>query len=116
MSDRDSIARTLMEQQMSDLATNMQYDPLDARALIDAGAVRVVRHPDDKTDDPERYSLVTHWNDIQPDTPTTGWPNKPEAYAAAQRDLADPNSGLLYNGKYNQILWSAAQRPPHPNY
>ena len=117
MSDRDSIAKTLMEQQaMSDLGTNMQQ-PFDAAQLIGTGAVRVVRHPDDTTDDPERYSLVTHWNDMQPNSPTTAWPNKPGAYAAAQRDLANPNSGALYNGKLRQIMWSAGQRGPTPvNY
>jgi hypothetical protein len=95
---------------MNDLAQTMHYSPLDARALIDSGAIRVVRHPNDKSNDPEAYSLVTHWNDLQPDSQTASWPNKPEAYAAAQRDLANPKSGALYDGKYRQIMWSANKR------
>jgi len=110
MDDRDEMAATLVNRDMSDLATTMQYPSLDARELIDRGALRVVRHPSDTTNDPERYSLVSHWNDLQPGSVTPQWPNKPEAYAAAQRDLADPKSGALYNGKYRQLLWSGQKR------
>jgi hypothetical protein len=91
----------------------MHYQPLNGRQLIESGAVRVVRHPDDKSNDPNLYSLVTHWNDSHPDSVTREWPNKPESYAAAERDLANPDSGLLYDGKYRQILWSADKVRDH---
>jgi hypothetical protein len=89
---------------MSDLSKTMQYPPLDAKSLIDSGAIRVVRHPLDTSND--QYSIVTRWNDQQPGSVTPNWPNKPEAYDAAQAALANPRSGALYDGKYRQILWS----------
>ena len=109
MTDRNAITQALVDQ-MSDTRTPMQYPPLDAKALIDSGALRVVQHPGEAmTNDPELYSLVTPWNDTRPGSPTPFWPNKPAAYAAAQRDLANPQSGALYAGKYRQILNALGQ-------
>jgi len=96
---RDDIAQALM-----DTRQTMEYPPLDARALIDSGVLRVVQHPNEAARDPNLYSLVTPHNDMHASNPTAAWPNKPAAYAAAQADLANPRSGALYDGKYRQIL------------
>jgi len=99
MTDRNSITQALM-----DTGQTMEYPPLDAKALIDAGAMRVVQHPNEAARDPNLYSLVTPYNDMHANNPTASWPNKPAAYAAAQADLANPQSGALYDGKYRQIM------------
>jgi len=91
---------------MSDPRRTLHYPPLDARALIAGGSMRAVQHPNEAARDPNLYSLVTPYNDTHPDDPTASWPNKPAAYAAAQADLAVPNSPALYDGKYRQILWA----------
>jgi len=95
---------------MGQLKGSYPYSSLDARELIDRGALRVTQGGGKPSDDPENYSLVTAYNDLQPDSYTRAWANKPVSYEAAQRDLADPASGALYPGKYRQIMWSAQKR------
>lgn len=95
---------------MGDTSRTMAYSPLDAKSLIDSGAIRIVQHPDGNKDDPNSFAIVTHYNDMYPDSYTRDWPNKPASYAAAQQTLANPNSGALYDGKYRQILWSMQQK------
>lgn len=96
----------------SDLSQKMQYQPMDWKRLIDAGAVRITQPgsgtgPEPNiTPDPNLFSVVSLHND-QGDSYTRGWPNKPESYPLAIQQLAEP--GLLYDGKYRQILWSARQ-------
>ena len=115
MNDRDEIAAMLTPWDMSaegmgQLKGRYPYSPLNARELIDRGAARVTEGGGQRSADPENYSLVTHYNDLQPGSYTRDWANKPAAYPAAQRDLANPASGLLYPGKYKQLLWSAQKR------
>jgi hypothetical protein len=97
----------------NDLQQTMTYRPLNARRLIDAGAIRITQpgsgvgpHAID-TPDPERYSLVTRHNDRSPDSYTRAWSNKPESYESAIEAINQP--GLLYDGKYRQILQSARE-------
>jgi hypothetical protein len=109
-----------LEQQMSDPGSDMPRAALDARALLNSGAIRVT-HPGDgqggfsQTSDPADFSIVTHYNDLAGDT--AHWPNKPESYDAAVAALNNahaPGPGPLYNGKYNQILWSAQRLGINP--
>ena len=113
---RDRITKALLdpwdmsEAGMSDTSGSMPYASLDLPELQRAGAVRITQGGGKKSDDPENYSLVTHYNDTRPDSYTPSWENKPESYASAAADLADTSSGMLYPGKYKQILWSAQKR------
>jgi len=85
--------------------------------LINAGAI-LVTYPHTKqgwdTDHKEdwSYSLISLYNVLQ-----GGWPSeakqylKPESYKKAEQQInsSAPNLGsdqLIYDGKYNQILWS----------
>jgi len=98
----------------SDMARNMEYLPLNYKALLDAGAIRITQ-PGSGTGpepiiskDPEQWSLVTKYNDAQKNSYTPKWPDKPEAYENAFNMLSSSNDAL-YNGKYRQILWSARE-------
>ena len=90
---------------------------LNVPALINAGAI-LVTYPHTKqgwdTDNKEdwSYSLISLYNVLQ-----GGWPSeakqylKPESYKKAEQQInsSAPNLGsdqLVYDGKYNQILWS----------
>jgi len=90
---------------------------LNVPALINAGAI-LVTYPHTKqgwdTDHKEdwSYSLISLYNVLQ-----GGWPSeakqyiKPESYKKAEQQInsSAPNLGsdqLIYDGKYNQILWS----------
>ena len=83
---------------------------LNVPELIRRGAIFVVDpHGDNGWEpDAEGFSLVTLWNVAQ-----GGWPAearrhlKPSMYKAAESGLnrQGPDS-MLYDGKYNQILWS----------
>ncbi len=102
------------ESAYSDLAQTMQYQPMNWQKLIDTGAIRITQPgsgtgPEPNiTSDPSLFSLVSLHND-QGDSYTRGWPNKPEAYQNAINMLNTPGPGLLYDGKYRQILWSARE-------
>ena len=108
MSDRDSITQAILDQQaanpLDDTAQTMEYPALDAAALMQSGALRVVQNPMGDPNDPSNYSIVTPYNDTHPNNPTASWVDKPASYGAAQLDLANPKSGALYDGKYRQIL------------
>jgi len=116
MSERDRIARALLEPWdmspagMSDTRSSLPYASLDLAPLQQAGAVRITEGGGTPSADPENYSLVTHYNDVQPNSYTRDWINKPVSYGSAAQALADPQSGMLYPGKYKQILWSAQER------
>jgi hypothetical protein len=90
---------------------------LNVPALIKAGAI-FVTHPHGEqgweTDNKEdwAYSLISLYNVMQ-----GGWPSeakkyvKPASYKKAEQQInsSAPNLGsdqLVYDGKYNQILWS----------
>jgi hypothetical protein len=90
----------------SDLAQQMQYQPLNVQRLLDAGAIRIT-DPAGKADNPEGWSLVTRYNDVQPSSVTPNWQNRTSAYDQALSVLNQP--GPLYDGKYRQILWSARE-------
>lgn len=98
---------------MSDMGSSMQYAPLNLENLLRAGAVRVT-HPGDgkggyeQSTDPDAYSIVSHYNDQHSNGMTQQWPDKPESYSAAADAINKP--GPLYDGKYQQILWSAQQK------
>ena len=90
---------------------------LNVPALIKAGAI-LVTHPHSEqgweTDNKEdwAFSLLSLYNVLQ-----GGWPSeakkylKPQSYKRAEQQInsSAPNLGsdkLVYDGKYNQILWS----------
>jgi hypothetical protein len=109
----------LKPEAFSDMDRTMKMQPLNYQKLLDAGAIRITQ-PGSGTgpepiinNDPSQWSLVSRHNDLQPNSYTTGWPDKPEAYKNAFEALNDPNA--LYNGKYRQILWSAKQAGLHPD-
>jgi hypothetical protein len=116
VSDRDAITRALLEPWdmspagMSDTSGSMPYASLDLPALQRAGAVRITEGGGKPSADPNNWSLVSHYNDVQPNSYTRDWQNKPAAYGDAAQAFADPQSGMLYPGKYKQILWSAQKR------
>ena len=92
----------------SDLRDTTARRPLNVRGLIDSGAIRVTQPGNgrggvDVSDDPESWSLVSKYNDERGDT--SSWENKPSSYESAFRSLNEP--GPLYDGKYDQIMWSA---------
>ena len=83
---------------------------LNVPELIRRGAIFVVDpHGDNGWEpDAEGFSLVTLWNVAQ-----GGWPAearqhlKPSMYKSAESGLNSQTPGkMLYDGKYNQILWS----------
>ena len=90
---------------------------LNVPALIKAGAILVTYPHGDQgweTDNKEAwaYSLISLYNVLQ-----GGWPgeakkySKPASYKQAEQQInsSAPNLGsdrLVYDGKYNQILWS----------
>lgn len=88
----------------SELSRTMQYPPLNVQRLLDAGVIRIT-DPAGKSDDPEGWSLVTRYNDVQPGSVTPNWQNRTSAYDQALSVLNKP--GPIYDGKYRQILWSA---------
>ena len=98
----------------SDLSRGMEYMPLNYQALLDAGAIRITQPGSGKgpepliSNDPEQWSLVTKYNDVQKDSYTPKWPDKPEAYENAFKMLSS-SPDALYDGKYRQILWSARE-------
>ena len=100
---------------MGDLGNSIQQMPLDYEKLLRAGALRITQPGDGKggfevNSDPESYSIVSAYNDMSPNSITTQWPDKPESYAAALRDLRENSMGPLYDGKYRQMLWSAQRK------
>lgn len=104
-----------LRQLMSDMGNNVQQMPLDYEALLKSGAMRITQPGDGKggfetNNNPNHYSIVSAYNDAQPDTITKAWPNKPESYETALRDLRENSTGPLYDGKYRQMLWSAQQK------
>jgi hypothetical protein len=116
MSDRDAITRALLDPWdmspagMSDTSGSMPYASLDLPALQRAGAVRITEGGGKRSADPNDWSVVTHYNDVQPNSYTRDWQDKPAAYGDAAQAFANPQSGMLYPGKYKQILWSAQKR------
>lgn len=118
-SDRDEMARKLLDPwDMSPAGmgypggnAGMAYSARDLRPLLDSGAARVTQGGGKQSADPEDYSLVTHYNDTRgADAYTRDWANKPQSYPAATRDFAAQPQGMLYPGKYKQLLWSAQKR------
>jgi len=83
---------------------------LNVPELIKRGAIFVVdtHGPNGWEPDAEGFSLVTLWN-----VANGGWPAearqhlKPSMYKAAESGLNRQGPGsMVYDGKYNQILWS----------
>lgn len=103
----------------SDLAQSMNYRPLNVQRLIDAGAIRITQPGSGtgpqplETNDPNQWSLVTAYNDRPSDSYTRNWATRPESYASAIEAVNQP--GLLYDGKYRQILWSAREAGLKPS-
>jgi hypothetical protein len=99
---------------------NQERKALNVPLLIQKGAIYVTYPHGEQgweTDAKENwaYSLITLYNVKQ-----GGWPAeakkylKPESYKQAEQqiNLSAPNLGsdqLVYDGKYNQILWSIKQ-------
>jgi len=105
------------EDQFSTITWRHKRRKLNVPALINAGAI-LVTYPHTKqgwdTDNKEdwSYSLISLYNVLQ-----GGWPSeakqylKPKSYKKAEQQInsSAPNLGsdqLVYDGKYNQILWS----------
>ena len=101
----------------SNTTFNVDRRKLNVPALIQKGAI-LVTHPHGEqgweTDNKEdwAFSLLSLYNVLQ-----GGWPSeakkylKPESYKRAEQQInsSAPNLGsdrLVYDGKYNQILWS----------
>ena len=101
----------------SNTTFNVDRRKLNVPALIKAGAI-LVTHPHGEqgweTDNKEdwAFSLLSLYNVLQ-----GGWPSeakkyiKPQSYKRAEQQInsSAPNLGsdkLVYDGKYNQILWS----------
>jgi hypothetical protein len=101
----------------SNTTFNVDRRKLNVPALIQKGAI-LVTHPHGEqgweTDNKEdwAFSLLSLYNVLQ-----GGWPNeakkylKPQSYKRAEQQInsSAPNLGsdkLVYDGKYNQILWS----------
>jgi len=89
---------------------NLPRRPLNVPELIKRGAIFVVdpHGPNGWEPDAEGFSLVTLYNVAK-----GGWPAeagehlKPSMYKAAELGLNRQGPGtMLYDGKYNQILWS----------
>jgi hypothetical protein len=96
----------LPESAYGEQGQKIEYQPLNVQRLIDAGAIRIT-DPSGEKDNPEGWSLVTKWNDLQKESVTPQWQNRPDAYPQALSVLNQP--GPLYDGKYRQILWSARE-------
>ena len=101
----------------SNTTFNVDRRKLNVPALIQKGAI-LVTHPHGEqgweTDNKEdwAFSLISLYNVLQ-----GGWPSeakkylKPQSYKRAEQQInsSAPNLGsdkLVYDGKYNQILWS----------
>ena len=83
--------------------------PLNLRALLDAGALRVT-YPGTgdgsaNTNDRENFSLVSLYNDLVGRQSAT-WPTHPRAGEFVDR-LQTVREPFLYAGKYNQLVDSA---------
>jgi hypothetical protein len=108
------IPADLPDEAFGDLSRRMQYQPLNFKKLIDAGAIRITQPgsgtgPEPTvTDDPNLWSLVSLHNDRAKNSYTPKWPTKPEAVDTALSEL-QKNNDFLYDGKYRQILWSARE-------
>lgn len=98
--------------QMSDPTVQQAYRPLNLKALMDNGAIRIVHGGGKVSNDPNDWSLVTMYNDLHPDGSTASWQNKPQSVPDALSKLNSP--GPLYNGKFNQIVWSARRLGMRP--
>ena len=99
--------------QMSDLTIQEAYRPLNYRALAQAGVFRATDGGGKPSEDPSNWSLVTLQNDLHPQG-TASWKSKPQAMPELLATLSSPNSGILYNGKYDQLLWSARRLGMRP--
>lgn len=107
--------RERLDALMSDRGNSIQQMPIDYEALLRAGALRITQPGDGKggfiaSNDPEQFSIVSAYNDAGENSVTRNWPDKPESYATALRDLRENSAGPLYDGKYRQMLWSAQQK------
>ncbi len=97
------------EEQMGRLTHNQTYAPFDTQKLIDAGVLRVTYPGNgrdggyDNVPEKDRWSLVSLANDAYPDSYTQNWPDKPQSVPDV---LSLPFKDLMYDGKYNQVLWS----------
>ena len=115
--DENFADRRHPEDQFSTITWRHERRKLNVPALINTGAI-LVTYPHTKqgwdTDNKEdwSYSLISLYNVLQ-----GGWPSeakqylKPESYKKAEQQInsSAPNLGsdqLVYDGKYNQILWS----------
>ena len=104
----------LPDEAFGDLSRRMQYQPLNIQKLIDVGAIRITQPgsgtgPEPEiSNDPQKWSLVSLYNDRAKDSYTPKWPTKPEAVDSALSAL-QKNNDFLYDGKYRQILWSARE-------
>lgn len=109
--------KTLKEGKYDSFTFTQERRKLNVPLLIQKGAI-FVTHPHDEqgweTDNPEpwAFSLITLYNVLH-----GGWTAeakkylKPASYKQAERQInsSAPNLGtnqLVYDGKYNQILWS----------
>ncbi len=94
---------------MGMMSKDIAYRPLNFDRLLKSGAIRVTQPGNGRdggfidTSDPEDWSLVTKYNDMH--GATQGWPDKAASYDSARSAINQP--GPMYDGKYNQILWSA---------
>jgi hypothetical protein len=110
-------SRSSVAEGYSNTTFNVDRRKLNVPALIQKGAI-LVTHPHGEqgweTDDKEdwAFSLLSLYNVLQ-----GGWPSeakkylKPQSYKRAEQQInsSAPNLGsdkLVYDGKYNQILWS----------
>ena len=112
------VSEILNEDKFSQTTFDIQRRKLNVAALIKAGALFITYpHGEDgwETDDKEdwSYSVVTLYN-----VSGGGWQAEAKRYlkqqsyddAAKEINSSKPNLGssdLIYDGKYNQILWSA---------
>jgi hypothetical protein len=107
------LPRDLPDSAYGDLQQNLKYLPLNYPFLLNKGAIRITQPGSGdennphaiNSSDPEKWSLVSAYNDLYPNSPTRGWASKPESYESAIKILNNP--GGLYDGKYRQILQSA---------
>lgn len=97
------------KQKMDQETHDIDYAPFSMKKLIDAGVVRVT-YPGNgkdggyvKNEDPEAWSIVTLANDLTKGSYTKKWPDKPKSIKSV---VSMPFDELMYDGKYNQILWS----------
>ena len=113
----DEFKTTIIELLENMFTFNEQRKKLNVPYLIQKGALYITYphgHEGWELDveDPEFYSVITYYN-----VAGGGWPKdapkhaKPKSYKDAEKEIntSKPNLGnsdLIYDGKYDQIIWS----------